>query len=509
MFFFLFNFIACETFLQDIDHSNSSIGNKFHQRYSILKAYDEHSSIIIYLCGMSSLEECTTSLETSTVSQIAERTRSIVYCLEHRFYGKSLPFPDISPESLQYLNVDQAIDDVGSFASYLQTYKCFDQKCRVLLVGKGYSGSIAVWTKQQYPDLIDSVWAISAPLSASNSYDSNEIYHSSILDTYFPECMDSVSISMKKINDQFILGNQTYIDQIYQYFNITNEIFPIEKNVLYALSNFIYDLIDLWIASDLNSLDKYCTNLDTNNFISNTKSALDNLSKTLNDYNPTWKTDQVDAKLRNKHLQSYQYCTELGWIPVSTPLDYIKRILPFSINSNYVSDNICFPLYNITFKSRNYFNARHGGQTTGVQSVIYTNAIKGPYQNLLYDQDDELLNDRKEVIKLSFPDWLSSPNEPQGVEDSDDLKNARNTVIETLTEWLTIDNSCQHGRVYLHSCVCDEYYADKYCSSRSRTKEYESLSTISVVVPTFMMLSIGIIAWFVFVVSSKTTKLIC
>lgn len=509
MLFLFLNFVASDTFLQDIDHGNISLTRKFHQRYSVLKTHPEHSSIIIYLCGMSSLEECNASLETSTILQISKRTHSVIYCLEHRFYGKSLPFSDISPKSLQYLSIDQVIDDVGTFATYLQTYKCFNQKCRVLLVGEGYSGSIAVWTKQQYPDLIDSVWAISSPLAASNSYDSKEIYYSSILDEYFPDCLDNISISMKKINDQFILNNATYIYQFFEYFGLSNETFPIEKNALYAMSSFIYELIDLWISSDLNPLDKYCSILNTNNFLSSTKTILDKINKTLNDYNPTWETDKFDDILRNKHLQSYQFCTELGWIPVSTPLYYIKRILPFSFNSNYVSENICFPLFNITFQNRNHFNVRHGGQDTGVQSVIYTSAIKGIYQNLLYDQNDYLLNDRREVIKLSFSDWKSSPKDPQGVEDSDELITARNTAIETLTEWLTIDNKCQHGRVYLHNCVCDEHYAGKYCDSRARTKEYDSLSIIAVVVPTFMMLTIGIIAWFVFIVSSKTTKLIC
>ena len=73
MLFIFLNFIASETFPQDIDHKNSSLGNKFNQRYSIFKTNDEHSSIIVYICGMSSLEVCQESLQTSTIKQIAEK----------------------------------------------------------------------------------------------------------------------------------------------------------------------------------------------------------------------------------------------------------------------------------------------------------------------------------------------------------------------------------------------------------------------------------------------------
>lgn len=505
------NFIACATFRQDIDHTNDNDGilGKFDQRYSAFVERNNFSSIIIYICGLYSLDECITPHKTNTIRQIANRTDSDIFFLEHRFCGKSLPFQDLSPNSLEYLTIDQIVDDVGAFTNYLKKYKCHDQNCRILLAGDGYGGSIAVWTKRQYPELIDSVWAISAPLLASNNHFSEETFHTSILNEYFPDCLGTVSINMRTVGDQFFSNNETFINETYQYFNITSEMFPINGNVLYAISNLIYDLIDLWMSTDIDPLRNFCSNLNKNNFFSNARSALYNLSKNLVDYNPTWPTNPVDETKRYKHLKSFLDCNELGWIPVSTPLDSIKRILPFKIKTNYVSDNICVPLFNKTLQDKSYFNLKHGGSKSGVQSVIYTNAIRGRNQQLLYDTTSDIDNDRKEIMLLNYSDWDISANEPQGVDDSPELINARNTVLTTLTEWLSIDKKCKRGRVYLHNCVCNDRYAGKYCDSLARSKEYESLSTVSVIVPTFMMLSIGLIAWFVFVVSSKTTKLIC
>jgi hypothetical protein len=47
----------------------------------------------------------------------AQETNGATVVLEHRFYGESNPYPDLSVESLQVHTVQQAIDDLEYFAN--------------------------------------------------------------------------------------------------------------------------------------------------------------------------------------------------------------------------------------------------------------------------------------------------------------------------------------------------------------------------------------------------------
>jgi len=45
---------------------------------------------------------------------------ALVVTLEHRYYGTSQPFDDLSLESLKYLNAYQAIDDLAYFIEFIK-----------------------------------------------------------------------------------------------------------------------------------------------------------------------------------------------------------------------------------------------------------------------------------------------------------------------------------------------------------------------------------------------------
>jgi hypothetical protein len=47
---------------------------------------------------------------------IAQSNHGATVVLEHRFFGLSNPYPDLSSASLVYLTVDQAIEDLAYFA---------------------------------------------------------------------------------------------------------------------------------------------------------------------------------------------------------------------------------------------------------------------------------------------------------------------------------------------------------------------------------------------------------
>lgn len=88
--------------------------------------------------------------------------------VEHRFYGVSMPTPDLSTESLIYLSSRQAIADIAAVQEYIaRQYNA--RRHKFIVIGGSYAGSLAAWTRLTYPSLFDIAIASSAPVLAVES----------------------------------------------------------------------------------------------------------------------------------------------------------------------------------------------------------------------------------------------------------------------------------------------------------------------------------------------------
>lgn len=77
---------------------------------------------------------------------IAQQEKGATIVLEHRYYGLSNPYPDLSVESLQYHTIQQAIDDLEYFAKNVvlpmpNGANVSPDKAPWILVGGSYAGS--------------------------------------------------------------------------------------------------------------------------------------------------------------------------------------------------------------------------------------------------------------------------------------------------------------------------------------------------------------------------------
>jgi Serine carboxypeptidase S28 len=67
-------------------------------------------------------------------------------------------------ENLQYLDIDQALEDLAHFIRYQKTALPGSSDSGMILVGGHYAGSLAAWFLQRYPNLANGAWSFSAPL---------------------------------------------------------------------------------------------------------------------------------------------------------------------------------------------------------------------------------------------------------------------------------------------------------------------------------------------------------
>lgn len=138
------------TFTQYIDHMNPKLGTFEQFYYWSAKYWGGPGSPVVFMTpGESAAAGYESFLETSTITgHFAEVLSAAVVVMEHRYWGQSIPVPDLSTENMKYLTVNQSLADFEHFA---RTAKLpFDDKgtsnaanAPWVMSGGSYAGTLA------------------------------------------------------------------------------------------------------------------------------------------------------------------------------------------------------------------------------------------------------------------------------------------------------------------------------------------------------------------------------
>ncbi|KAL3679328.1 hypothetical protein R1sor_022284 [Riccia sorocarpa] len=141
---------------QRIDHYNSQDRRTFKQRWfentDHFKAPD--GPIFLRICGES---ECP-GIRNDYLMVMAEEYGAAVVTLEHRYYGKSLPYQNLSTRNLTFLSSKQSLFDLALFRNYYQ--KLVNERHNKtgtenswIISGVSYSGALSAWFQIKFPHL--------------------------------------------------------------------------------------------------------------------------------------------------------------------------------------------------------------------------------------------------------------------------------------------------------------------------------------------------------------------
>ncbi|KAI0764283.1 peptidase S28 [Trametes elegans] len=159
-------------FDQLIDHNNPSLGT-FKQRYwHTYEFYEPGGPIILFIPGEVDASGYTSYLTNATLNgQLAQQMNGATIVLEHRFFGYSNPYNDLSVQSLRVHTVEQAVEDLAYFAQNVQLpMPGGDQlapgKAPWILTGGSYGGALTSYTMSKKPDVFYAAYASSAVVEA-------------------------------------------------------------------------------------------------------------------------------------------------------------------------------------------------------------------------------------------------------------------------------------------------------------------------------------------------------
>ena len=165
-------------FRQPIDHFRPSLGT-FDQRYYVRDSYVKTGAtstpLLLFLGGEAPLDG--PPAPGSFVDTLARRHNALLVALEHRFYGRSIPFDELTTRNLRLLSLKQILADVGAFCEgYAKAVSTAlgpgallpdssgwaPPPSRWVVVGGSYAGALAAWSAARHPSLVAGAIASSA-----------------------------------------------------------------------------------------------------------------------------------------------------------------------------------------------------------------------------------------------------------------------------------------------------------------------------------------------------------
>lgn len=138
-------------FDQIVDHFNpNNQSYTFKQRYFVNDLYFRTGGpILLYINGEGPVSG-PPSLDTNMAVIIAQKMCGVIVTLEHRYYGKSVPFDQLSTDNLQFLSSKQAIYDLAVFAEFV---KMKYAGSKLFTAGGSYSGALSAWFRIKFPHI--------------------------------------------------------------------------------------------------------------------------------------------------------------------------------------------------------------------------------------------------------------------------------------------------------------------------------------------------------------------
>lgn len=251
-------------FDQLIDHNRPHLGT-FKQRYwHTWEYYKPGGPIILSTPGETNANFFSSYLTNMTImGMIAQETNGATIVLEHRFFGESNPYADLTVKSLRVHTIQQAIEDLEYFAENVVLPmpggdKVTPDRAPWIFAGGSYAGALASWVKVSKPNLFFAAYSSSGVVQAKIDFWE---YFEPIREYMPSTCSEHVQSAVARLDTIFQSGNETRIKEIKKSFGLSDLTSSID--FLGALRNNLWDWQQLQpLSSSSGIFFRFCSQLD-------------------------------------------------------------------------------------------------------------------------------------------------------------------------------------------------------------------------------------------------------
>lgn len=445
---------AEEWFDQKLDHLTVFHETTWKQRYFMNATWYVPGGPVFLMIGGEG-EASPKWMVQGTWLDYARNHKALCFQVEHRFYGKSQPLPNLDVNSLQYLSSEQALEDLAYFITSMNQKYNLPSNVKWIAFGGSYPGSLAAWLRYKYPHLVHGAMSASGPLRAVVDFPEYFQVVTDALATISDKCVKSVYSATQTISKMLKSEDDArYLSEIFKLctpLNISNT-----KDV----SSFVESLADNFAGvvqynkdnrdgSKNITIDTLCEIMEDENLKPVSRYAAVNylMLKKSNETCLDYKYDKMIAEMKNTSWDSevaggarqwmFQTCTEFGFYQTSSQANHVFG-QEFSID--FFVDQ-CKDIYQSEFskgfieKAVRRTNINYGSLNLEVSRVVFVHGSIDPWHALgIY-----------ETRSLSAPAIYINGTAhcanmyPPSDDDLPQLKKARQRINHLIGKWLKHD----------------------------------------------------------------------
>ncbi len=358
---------------QKLDHFSSVDNRKFKQRFWYMKNHRKSKSglNLLYICGEG---KCGDHVFYSQISAHAFNLGAAVYVLEHRYYGESQPFSDLSTPNLKFLSTDQALEDLVFFKNEMVRQQKLTGPW--IAVGGSYPGMLAADLRIHYPNQFVGALASSAPVRPSLNFVEFDHHIAKMVPA---ECISNIQNTLNQI-EVSIESEQGFLDT-------KNKFSASQMN---DRGDFLYLLSDVTAASIVYGKgDELCRTIAAEGVSGYVKMKM-MVDQQIADYSiySAEAAEDIQLNERNKGTAAmrqwfYQSCTEYGFWQNAWP-NPAESARSHLINADY-HDRLCQRLFgmekvgSISRAEEKFYSPLLSNK---VSQVLFTNGDSDPWMNL-------------------------------------------------------------------------------------------------------------------------------
>jgi len=316
----------------------------------------------------------------------AKEFNALMISLEHRFYGESQPFGNLSTENLKYLSAEQALADAANFRQFIAD-KYNAHTNQFITFGGSYAGELSGWMRLKYPHLIDASVASSGPVLAEvDFYQYLEVVQNSLAYYGGSQCVANIASATQRIQ-----ALTTTASGLASLANLFDTCAPISQK---DIPNFMQTL-----AGNFMEVVQY--NLEVPGYNASQLCAVMNnpAQDPLTNYVAVWNQfsggecvdvsyDDMVKELQDTSLASgedggrqwiYQTCVEFGYYQTTTSSKQPFGNL-FGISTQTV---LCKDVYGFNFSPPvNWTNTEYGSINPKGSNTLWVNGLIDPWHAL-------------------------------------------------------------------------------------------------------------------------------
>ncbi|RLU19036.1 hypothetical protein DMN91_009394 [Ooceraea biroi] len=178
-------------FTQEFDHFSPFNNRVWKQRYFVNSDYYKPNGPIFLMIGAEGFIDPKWMVEGQWI-EYAKEFGAMCFYLEHRYYGKSHPTPDLSVKNLGLLSSELALADVANFIEQINVGYKFPKGTKWIAFGGSYGGSLAAWMRVKYAHLVHGAVSSSGPLLLEIDFQEYYVVVENALKEYSQQCVDAV-----------------------------------------------------------------------------------------------------------------------------------------------------------------------------------------------------------------------------------------------------------------------------------------------------------------------------